>query len=91
MAAALAGIAAPPTEARIDGVGVFERRGRVNVRFSGTEPNLLRVMLEGAAHNTLAQVVEGAVRLCQLVAAASGTSQPRIDIVDCVTGAPIQV
>ncbi len=70
---------------------LFEQRGRVNVRFSGTEPNLLRVMLEGAAHNTLSQVVEGAVRLCQLVAAASGTSQARIDIVDCVTGAPIQV
>ncbi|PJF30665.1 MAG: phosphoglucosamine mutase [Candidatus Thermofonsia Clade 1 bacterium] len=70
---------------------LFEHKGRVNLRFSGTEPNLLRAMVEGSAHNTLQQVVESALRLCHLVAAASGTPQPKIDIVDCVTGAPIQL
>ncbi|MFQ3535480.1 MAG: phosphoglucosamine mutase [Aggregatilineales bacterium] len=70
---------------------LFEHKGRVNLRFSGTEPNLLRAMVEGGAHNTLQQVVEGALRLCHLVAAASGTTRPRIDVVDCVTGAPIQL
>jgi phosphoglucosamine mutase len=70
---------------------LFEHKGRVNLRFSGTEPNLLRVMLEGTAANTLQQVIESALRLCHLVAAASGTDQPRIDMVDCATGAPIQL
>ncbi|MCS6870674.1 MAG: phosphoglucosamine mutase [Anaerolineae bacterium] len=70
---------------------LFEGKGRVNLRFSGTEPNLLRAMVEGGAKNTMQQVVESALRLCHLVAAASGTAQPKIDVVDCVTGAPIQL
>ena len=70
---------------------LFNHKGRVNLRFSGTEPNLLRAMVEGSAHNTMQQVIESALRLCHIVAAASGTAQPRIDMVDCVTGEPIQL
>lgn len=38
IAAALAGIAAPPIEARIDGVGVFERRGRADTIWARVAP-----------------------------------------------------
>ncbi len=70
---------------------LFEDRGRVNLRFSGTEPNLLRAMVEGGANNTMQQVIESALRLCGMVAAASGTENPTIDIVDCVSGEPIHL
>jgi phosphoglucosamine mutase len=67
----------------------FDNKGRVNVRFSGTEPNLLRAMVEGGPNTSMAQVIESAIAICSLAAQATQTSQVRIDIVDCVTGAPI--
>jgi phosphoglucosamine mutase len=67
----------------------FDNKGRVNVRFSGTEPNLLRAMVEGGPHTSMEEVIERAIAICSLVAAATHTLEPRIDIVDCVTGAPI--
>ncbi|HRE48107.1 MAG TPA: hypothetical protein PLD47_10310 [Aggregatilineales bacterium] len=65
--------------------------GRVNLRFSGTEPNVLRAMVEGGAHTPLEDVVRRALLLCQMVAEAAHTESPLIDIVDCVTGAPVRV
>jgi phosphoglucosamine mutase len=67
----------------------FDNKGRVNVRFSGTEPNLLRAMVEGGPNTSMEQVIDRSIAICSLVAEATQTPQPRIDIVDCVTGAPI--
>jgi phosphoglucosamine mutase len=67
----------------------FDDKGRVNIRFSGTEPNLLRAMVEGGPNNTMEQVINRAIALCKLVADAAASPNPKIDIVDCVTGAPI--
>lgn len=83
--------------AQIDGLETLRRKtldlfgglGRVNLRFSGTEPNLLRAMVEGGPGTDLRQVIESALALCNLVAAATNTPSPRIDVVDCVTGAPV--
>ncbi|GAB4553844.1 MAG: phosphoglucosamine mutase [Anaerolineae bacterium] len=69
----------------------FEGKGRVNLRFSGTEPNLLRAMVEGGAHNTLQQTIDAALQLCSLVAKATHTENPQVDMVDCVTGEPIHL
>jgi phosphoglucosamine mutase len=71
-------------------LALFDNMGRVNMRFSGTEPNLLRTMVEGGPHTTMAQVVEQALALSGLVAQAAGTAKPPIDIVDCATGAPVE-
>jgi phosphoglucosamine mutase len=76
-------------ELRAETLLVFGGQGRVNVRFSGTEPNLLRAMVEGGAANTLAEVAERARALCGVIAAATGSLNPRIDLVDCMTGAPL--
>lgn len=70
-------------------LALFEGKGRVNVRFSGTEPNLLRAMVEGGPQTTLRQVIERALAICSLVGAAAETPNPKIDVVDCVTGAPV--
>jgi phosphoglucosamine mutase len=70
-------------------LALFQKKGRVNIRFSGTEPNLLRVMVEGGPQTTMEQVVERALALCVLVAEDAETQTPRIDLVDCATGAPI--
>jgi len=69
----------------------FDGKGRVNVRFSGTEPGLLRAMIEGGPSNDLAEVVRHALSVCKLIAIAADNPNPRIDIVDCVTGAPINL
>ncbi len=73
----------------VDTLAAFEGQGRVNLRFSGTEPNLLRAMVEGGSHNSMADVVQRALELCRIVANATDTPNPRVDVVDCVTGAPI--
>ncbi len=70
-------------------LATFDHKGRVNIRFSGTEPNLLRAMVEGGPGTSMAQVVERSIALCTLVAQATGTPDPRIDLVDCATGAPV--
>jgi phosphoglucosamine mutase len=70
---------------------LFDNLGRVNMRFSGTEPNLLRTMVEGGPHTAMAQVVERAMTLSRLVAQATGATNPPIDIVDCATGAPVEI
>jgi phosphoglucosamine mutase len=70
---------------------VFGGKGRVNMRFSGTEPNLLRTMIEGGPTTSLETVVGQVMSLCQPVIRATKTSQPHIDIVDCVTGAPVHL
>lgn len=72
-------------------LALFEGKGRVNLRFSGTEPNLLRAMVEGGANNTLQQAIEAALQLCRIVAKATNTENPHIDMVDCVTGEPIHL
>lgn len=72
-------------------LAAFEGKGRVNLRFSGTEPNLLRAMVEGGPGNNLDDVVGRALALCRSVAAQTEKPDPRIDIVDCVTGAPVQI
>jgi phosphoglucosamine mutase len=69
----------------------FDGRGRVDVRYSGTEPNLLRVMVEGGAQTAQAEVIAHALKICRLVAEAGATPQPRIDLVDCATGDKIGV
>ncbi len=69
----------------------FDNKGRVNIRFSGTEPNLLRAMVEGGPQTTMEQVVERAISLCMCVAQATASPQPDIDLVDCATGAPIKL
>src|SRR5260221_8065071 len=69
----------------------FENKGRVNIRFSGTEPNLLRAMVEGGPNTSMRQVVERSIMLCTLVARATHTTRPVIDLVDCATGAPINL
>jgi phosphoglucosamine mutase len=82
----------------VDGLAALERealasfggKGRVNMRFSGTEPNLLRVMIEGGPQTTLTNVVDCALALCEPVIRATHTAQPVVDIVDCVTGAPVR-
>jgi len=72
-------------------LAVFGGRGRVNMRFSGTEPNLLRTMIEGGPSTSLDMVVGQVMRLCEPVIRATNSSNPRIDIVDCVTGAPVRL
>jgi len=72
-------------------LSAFAPKGRVNIRFSGTEPNLLRVMVEGGPDSQRAQVIDSAVAFCNLVAKAAETPDPVIDIVDCATGAPIRL
>lgn len=67
----------------------FEQKGRVNIRFSGTEPNLLRAMVEGGPASAMSDVVGRAIGLCKLVAEATNTENPVIDVIDCVTGAPV--
>ncbi len=74
---------------RTDALAAFDGKGRVNVRFSGTEPNLLRAMVEGGPANTLREVVHWARLLCQTVGSACGTPDPPIDLVDCMTGARV--
>jgi phosphoglucosamine mutase len=70
-------------------LNAFEGKGRVNVRFSGTEPNLLRVMIEGGPHTSMSDVITHAMAFCKLVGAAAETPHPIVDLVDCATGAPI--
>ncbi len=70
-------------------LAAFDNLGRVNMRFSGTEPNLLRTMIEGGPQTSMAEVVEQALMLSGVVAQATGTVNPNIDLVDCATGAPI--
>ena len=72
-------------------VAEFDNKGRVNIRFSGTEPNLLRAMVEGGPETSMQQVVARSIRLCTLVADATRTTRPVIDLVDCATGAPIKL
>ena len=74
---------------RSETLAAFGGQGRVNVRFSGTEPNLLRAMVEGGAANSLDEVADRARVLCHLIGAATGSADPRIDLVDCMTGAPL--
>jgi len=74
---------------RDDTLTQFDHKGRVNLRFSGTEPNLLRAMVEGGPKNDIEQVISRAKALCQLIAQATDTSDPHIDIVDCATGAQV--
>jgi phosphoglucosamine mutase len=76
-------------EAITAALDAFEQKGRVNIRFSGTEPNLLRAMVEGGPTSAMSDVVNRAIGLCQLVAEATHTENPVIDVIDCVTGAPI--
>ncbi len=67
-------------------LAAFDGQGRVNVRYSGTEPNLLRAMVEGGPRSTPQEVIERALAICYLIAEASRTAQPHIDLVDCATG-----
>jgi phosphoglucosamine mutase len=60
----------------------FGGKGRLNLRFSGTEPNVFRVMVEGVAGSERQQVVDCALKFCNLVATATQTDSPRIDLVD---------
>jgi phosphoglucosamine mutase len=76
-------------ELRRETLKAFSNQGRVNIRFSGTEPNLLRAMVEGGPQTSMNEVVERALALCKLVARHTSTDQPTIDIVDCATGAPV--
>ncbi len=70
-------------------LAAFGNVGRVNMRFSGTEPNLLRTMIEGGPRTSMLEVLERALTLSMLVAEATDTLNPKIDLVDCATGAPI--
>lgn len=72
-------------------VAGFGGKGRVNMRFSGTEPNLLRVMIEGGPDTSMQTVVAQAMALCEPVIHATNSVDPVVDIVDCVTGAPVSL
>jgi phosphoglucosamine mutase len=72
-------------------LAAFGGKGRVNMRFSGTEPNLLRVMIEGGPDTSMPTVVARAMALCEPVIRATNSVDPVVDIVDCVTGAPVSV
>src|SRR5262249_4201752 len=74
---------------REQALAAFGGKGRVNLRFSGTEPNLLRAMVEGGPTTTIDQVIAKALELCRKVGQAANTPEPNIDIVDCATGAPV--
>jgi phosphoglucosamine mutase len=74
---------------RAQALAAFSGKGRINIRFSGTEPNLLRVMVEGGPANTLRDVAYWARLLCQAVGEAANSPNPSIDLVDCMTGADI--
>ncbi len=74
-----------------DTLAAFDHQGRVNMRYSGTEPNLMRAMVEGGLDSSMDVVIERALALCGMVAAASRSEHPRIDIVDCATGAKIDL
>ncbi len=74
---------------RAEVLKAFGGDGRASLRFSGTEPNLLRAMVEGGPTNTLVEVAQHARALCWTVGAAVGTSNMPIDLVDCMTGAPV--
>lgn len=85
-------LAVPGLDALVQrALNAFEGKGRVNVRFSGTEPNLLRAMVEGGPQTSMAQVLEHALAVCKCVARETGTAAPVIDVVDCMTGAPVAV
>jgi len=71
-------------------LAAFDRQGRVNMRYSGTEPNLLRAMVEGGPRSSMDEVVERALALCELVIRAGQSDAAHIDIVDCATGAKIE-
>ncbi len=72
-------------------LAAFQQQGRVDVRYSGTEPNLLRAMVEGGLDSTQAQVIDRAMAICRLMAKASQTDGLHVDIVDCATGEPITI
>jgi phosphoglucosamine mutase len=69
----------------------FQQQGRVNMRYSGTEPNLMRAMVEGGLNSSMDDVIQRALALCDTVAQAGQSSAPRIDIVDCATGTRIDL
>ncbi len=72
-------------------LAAFQHQGRVEVRYSGTEPNLLRAMVEGGRTTSQEEVIMRALALCNLIAEASQTPAPRIDMIDCATGAKIHL
>ncbi len=69
----------------------FQQQGRINMRYSGTEPNLMRAMVEGGLNSSMEDVIKRALALCNLVADASASDAPHIDIVDCATGTRIDL
>lgn len=72
-------------------LAAFDHQGRVNMRYSGTEPNLMRAMVEGGLNSSMDDVIKRALALCGVVASAGQSTAPRIDIVDCATGAKINL
>ena len=72
-------------------LAAFSQQGRVNMRYSGTEPNLMRAMVEGGPKTSMDDVIRRALALCHAVAEVEQDSAPRIDIVDCATGAKIEL
>ena len=67
-------------------LAAFDHQGRVDLRYSGTEPNLLRAMVEGGLNSTQDDVIRRALDICTLVARSGQADPPRIDMVDCATG-----
>lgn len=65
--------------------------GRINMRFSGTEPNLLRVMVEGTNAATRDGVIRAALDLIAPVANHTGSSKPVIDMIDAASGEKIDL
>ena len=74
-----------------DTLAAFDHLGRVNMRYSGTEPNLMRAMVEGGLNSSMDEVIERALALCNMVSEASRSNHAHIDIVDCATGARINL
>ncbi len=72
-------------------LAAFDNQGRVDMRYSGTEPNLMRAMVEGGLASSMEDVIRRALVLCGIVAEASQTAAPHIDMVDCATGARIDL
>lgn len=64
--------------------------GILNTRYSGTEP-LFRVMIQGTDNHSLDEITRDALKLCRILQTNTGDANSRIEIKDCVTGAPIDV
>ena len=61
----------------------------LNTRYSGTEP-MLRVMIQASVDNSLSDLAQHAIKLCQIVQTATNPAENWIEVKDCTTGEVIK-